>query len=194
MRGNRDGTSGIPPDEIATTASNPFAGAPMQPPTLRVVPTEMTMDMHMLGVMFAPSDRVSYVAPPPRISAVMRSFRTSLRRLGSSLSLIDGDEEDGLDSLSDDEEEMATEAAATQAQIEQAEAAAEAVEAVAEEAKAAKEMERQAEAARAGLVERPGVEREVAGRRRLHPLDPALQRSAQRPPSRTPSWGSSIRK
>ncbi len=28
----------------------------MQPPTLRVVPTEMTMDMHMFGGMYAPTD------------------------------------------------------------------------------------------------------------------------------------------
>ena len=45
--------------EIATSVRNPFFGLPGQPPTLRVVPTEMTMDMHMFGVMFAPHDRVT---------------------------------------------------------------------------------------------------------------------------------------
>ena len=29
------------------------------PPTLRVVPTRMTMDMHMFGMMFAPNDRIT---------------------------------------------------------------------------------------------------------------------------------------
>ena len=33
--------------------------SPMMPPTLRVVPTEMTMDMHMLGVMYAPTDQLT---------------------------------------------------------------------------------------------------------------------------------------
>ena len=56
MKNSRDGSSGISPDEIATTAANPFFGQPMQPPTLRVVPTQMTMDMHMFGAMYAPTD------------------------------------------------------------------------------------------------------------------------------------------
>ena len=45
MEGNQDGTSDISPEEIVS--SNP----------LRVVPTEMTMDMHMFGAMVAPTDR-----------------------------------------------------------------------------------------------------------------------------------------
>lgn len=59
MQGNRDGTSNLSRDEIATTVPNRFFGNPGQPPTLRIVPTEMTMDMHMLGAMFAPSDRLT---------------------------------------------------------------------------------------------------------------------------------------
>jgi len=53
MDGNRIGSSAISPEEIVTTIANPN---PM-PPTLRVVPTKMTMDMHMFGAMYAPSDR-----------------------------------------------------------------------------------------------------------------------------------------
>lgn len=56
MKNSRDGTSSISPEEIATTVANPFFGQPMQPPTLRVVPTQMTMDMHMFGGMYAPTD------------------------------------------------------------------------------------------------------------------------------------------
>lgn len=52
MDGNRIGTDGITPEEIATTIANPFAG----PPTLRVVPTDMTMDMHMVGLMYGVTD------------------------------------------------------------------------------------------------------------------------------------------
>ncbi|MEM1080200.1 MAG: transporter [Pseudomonadota bacterium] len=59
MSGNRDGTDSLTPEEIATTAPNRFFGMPGQPPTLRVVPVEMTMDMHMFGAMYAPSDRVT---------------------------------------------------------------------------------------------------------------------------------------
>ena len=56
MKGNRKGSSSISRNEIVTTEANPFFGLPMQPPTLRVVPTEMTMDMHMFGMMYAPAD------------------------------------------------------------------------------------------------------------------------------------------
>lgn len=58
MDGNRIGTNSVTPEMIATTVANPFAG----PPTLRVVPTEMTMDMHMFGAMWAPNDRVTLMA------------------------------------------------------------------------------------------------------------------------------------
>ena len=59
MDGNRDGTDSLTADEIATTVPNRFFGTPGQPPTLRVVPTNMTMDMHMVGAMYGLSDRVT---------------------------------------------------------------------------------------------------------------------------------------
>ena len=59
MQGNRDGDNSISPEEIVTTVPNRFANPPMMPPTLRVVPTDMSMQMHMLGVMYAPNDRVT---------------------------------------------------------------------------------------------------------------------------------------
>lgn len=59
MQGNRMGSSSISADEIATTIPNRLAGQPNQPPTLRVVPTEMTMDMHMFGAMYAPTDNLT---------------------------------------------------------------------------------------------------------------------------------------
>lgn len=62
MEGSRVGTNAITPDEIATTIPNRFFGAPMQPPTLRVVPTEMTMDMHMLGAMYGVTDWLTLMA------------------------------------------------------------------------------------------------------------------------------------
>ena len=55
MKDNKDGSSGISPDEIVTTIPNRFG----MPPTLRIVPTEMTMDMHMLGMMYAPTDSIT---------------------------------------------------------------------------------------------------------------------------------------
>lgn len=51
MEGNRDGTDSLSPSEISGEVPNRFAGVPGQPATLRIVPTEMTMDMHMLGFM-----------------------------------------------------------------------------------------------------------------------------------------------
>ena len=62
MAGNRDGTSDLSPEEIVTTVPNTFFGTPGQPATLRIVPTEMTMDMHMFGAMFAPTDWLTLMA------------------------------------------------------------------------------------------------------------------------------------
>ena len=59
MEGSKQGSDSISPEEIVTSIANPFAGQPMQPPTLRVVPVEMTTEMHMLGMMYAPNDRVT---------------------------------------------------------------------------------------------------------------------------------------
>ena len=56
MKGNLSGSDDISPDTIVTTVPNRFFGNPGQPPTLRIVPLEMTMDMHMFGLMYAPSD------------------------------------------------------------------------------------------------------------------------------------------
>ena len=56
MGGNQIGTDGISPEEIVTTVPNRFFGMPGQPPTLRIVPTEMRVDMTMVGAMVAPSD------------------------------------------------------------------------------------------------------------------------------------------
>jgi hypothetical protein len=59
MEGNEGGTDDLSPEQIVTTIPNRFFGQPMQPPTLRVVPTDMTMEMHMLGAMYAPTDWVT---------------------------------------------------------------------------------------------------------------------------------------
>ena len=59
MEGNRQGGDNISLSEIATTVANPFFGLPSQPPTLRVVPLSMSMQMHMFGVMYAPSDWIT---------------------------------------------------------------------------------------------------------------------------------------
>ncbi len=62
MEDNLVGSNGIAADEIITTVPNRFFGAPMQPPTLRVVPTEMTTNMHMLGGMYGLSDSLTLMA------------------------------------------------------------------------------------------------------------------------------------
>lgn len=59
MRGSLLGSDSVSPDTTVTTIPNRFFGAPGQPPTLRIVPTEMTMDMHMFGAMYAPTDSVT---------------------------------------------------------------------------------------------------------------------------------------
>lgn len=62
MEDNLNGSDSISQSEIVTQQANPFFGMPMQPPTLRIVPTEMTMDMHMFGVMYAPADWLTLMA------------------------------------------------------------------------------------------------------------------------------------
>ena len=59
MDGSLKGSRSIDPDTIVTSEPNRFFGMPNQPPTLRIVPLDMTMDMHMLGLMYAPSDRIT---------------------------------------------------------------------------------------------------------------------------------------
>lgn len=62
MGGNKIGTDYVSAEEIATTVPNIFFGIPGQPPTLRVVPTSMNTDMHMVGLMYAPTDWVTLMA------------------------------------------------------------------------------------------------------------------------------------
>lgn len=59
MSGNLQGSDSISSDDIATGLPNRFAGMPGMPPTLRIVPKDMQVDMDMFGLMYAPSDRVT---------------------------------------------------------------------------------------------------------------------------------------
>ena len=59
MAGIQIGTDSVTAEEVATTVPNIFFGAPGQPPTLRIVPTSMRMDMHMAGAMYGLSDQVT---------------------------------------------------------------------------------------------------------------------------------------
>lgn len=57
MQGNRDGTDSLTPEQIAATP-NTFG----MPPSLRVVPTDMTMRMHMIGGMYGLTDKITLMA------------------------------------------------------------------------------------------------------------------------------------
>jgi len=99
MRDNQDGDARMSPEEIVTTVPNRFANPPMMPPTLRVVPTEMTMDMHMLGVMYAPTDRLTLMGMAnyqekdmthitfagPMGTARLGTFKTSTSGIGDTV-------------------------------------------------------------------------------------------------------------
>jgi hypothetical protein len=56
MADNRIGDTEVSSDFIVQNVANRFFGAPGQPATLRIVPTSMTMEMHMFGAMYAPTD------------------------------------------------------------------------------------------------------------------------------------------
>lgn len=62
MSGNLKGEDSISDTELVTGEPNRFAGMPMMPPTLRVAPQDMTTTMHMVGVMYAPNDKVALMA------------------------------------------------------------------------------------------------------------------------------------
>ena len=72
MSGNLQGSSDISDDEIATTIANRFAMMDGMPPTLRIVPQDMTTTMDMLGVMYAPSDRITLMLMLNYLSKDMR--------------------------------------------------------------------------------------------------------------------------
>ncbi len=71
MEGNLIGENSVTPEQIVTTVPNRFFGQPMQPPTLRVVPTEMGTDMQMFGAMYGLTDRVTLTAMLPFIEKRM---------------------------------------------------------------------------------------------------------------------------
>lgn len=74
MSGLRFGTTDISADYAATTIPNVYFGNPGQPPTLRVIPQEMTMDMHMFSAMYGASDRVTLMAMLPYIEKEMTTI------------------------------------------------------------------------------------------------------------------------
>lgn len=59
MKDNRDGTSDLSPADISGDVINTSGSGPA---TMRIVPLEMTMDMHMLGAMYGVTDRLTLMA------------------------------------------------------------------------------------------------------------------------------------
>ncbi len=94
MQGNRIGTDSVSPEEIATGSPNRFAGRPMQPGNLRVVPTEMTMGMHMAGAMYAPSEWLTLMAMAHYLEKEMDHITfdtgTGTNRIGSFITASEG--------------------------------------------------------------------------------------------------------
>lgn len=71
MEGLASGTTGLDPIVAATSVPNRFFGLPMQPRTLRVIPEEMDMQMHMFSAMYGASDRVTLMAMVPYVEKSM---------------------------------------------------------------------------------------------------------------------------
>ncbi|MHA1574245.1 MAG: transporter, partial [Alphaproteobacteria bacterium] len=72
MDGSRIGTRNVSPQTIVSTVPNRFAGMMDQPATLRIVPLWMTMDMHMLGAMYAPTNDLTIMAMANYLEKEMR--------------------------------------------------------------------------------------------------------------------------
>ncbi len=76
MSGIRQGTDDMDANTLVTTIPNAFAALPGQPPTIRVGPVSMSMDMHMLGALYAPSERLTLMGMLPYVekSMTMRTY------------------------------------------------------------------------------------------------------------------------
>ena len=58
MQGLQDGSAELS-DAESLAVDNPFFGNPGQPPKMRILPREMTMNMHMFGAMYGLTDRIT---------------------------------------------------------------------------------------------------------------------------------------
>ena len=74
MEDNLDGSKGISSDEIVTSVPNRFYGVPGQPSTLRVVPTEMDSRMDMFSLMYAQTDKISWMLMLHHIEKSMKLY------------------------------------------------------------------------------------------------------------------------
>ena len=90
MEGNRIGTNEVSPEFIVTTVPNPNGG----PPTLRVVPIEMDVQMHMFMAMYAPYDWLTFMAMGSYIKKEMKHVTfagpAGTTRLGTFTTLSEG--------------------------------------------------------------------------------------------------------
>ena len=84
MSGNLQGSEDISDEDIVTTIANRFAAMEGMPPTLRIVPQEMTTRMEMFGAMYAPSDRITLMAMMNYISKEM-TLKTYLGMMGTNV-------------------------------------------------------------------------------------------------------------
>jgi hypothetical protein len=79
MEDNLRGSDSISPQDIVTQVTNPHA----PPATVRVVPLEMTTDMHMLGLMYAPSDDLTLMVMLNYVEKTMEHL-TFMGMMGSN--------------------------------------------------------------------------------------------------------------
>lgn len=84
MEGNRDGDISLAADDIVTTVPNRFVGEAGQPPTLRVIPDEMSMDMHMIGGMYGLNDDITLMVMTSYLEKEM-SHTTYQGGMGTSI-------------------------------------------------------------------------------------------------------------
>ncbi|GAA5523701.1 hypothetical protein Maes01_00250 [Microbulbifer aestuariivivens] len=73
MSDNLKGAKSISPDEVVTTISNPTGVTE----TLRVVPKSMETEMHMFGLMYAPTDDLTLMAMVPVLNKEMEHITYS---------------------------------------------------------------------------------------------------------------------
>ncbi|MCB1520392.1 MAG: transporter [Hyphomicrobiaceae bacterium] len=98
MGGSRIGTRDVTPETIVTTVPNRFDQNPMmpgvQPPTLRIAPETMSMEMHMFSLMYGITDTINVMIMSSYVEKEMRMVTfagmAGTNRLGTSTGNTEG--------------------------------------------------------------------------------------------------------
>lgn len=97
MDGSRIGTRRVSPETIVTTVPNRFPGQHVTPPTLRIAPEQMSVEMHMLGLTYGITSSVNLMV----MSSYVEKSMTMITFAGMSGTVRRGISEGSTEGLGD---------------------------------------------------------------------------------------------